>query len=56
VTIRTEMTARVYEALAREGIEIPFPQQDLHLRSVDPAAGQRLAGGHRAEQDASRPT
>jgi small-conductance mechanosensitive channel len=42
VTIRTEMTARVYEALAKEGIEIPFPQQDLHLRSVDELAGQRI--------------
>jgi len=55
VTIRTEMTARVYETLAREGIEIPFPQQDLHLRSVDPEAGQRLAGGNRTEKDAPRP-
>jgi len=55
VTIRTEMTARVCEALAREGIEIPFPQQTLHLRSVDPAAGERLAGGNRTEQDAPRP-
>jgi small-conductance mechanosensitive channel len=43
VTIRTEMTARIYEALMQEGIEIPFPQQDLHLRTVDVEAGQRLA-------------
>ena len=55
VTIRTEMTARVYEALAREGIEIPFPQQDLHLRSVDAEAGQRLAGARATEKDAPRP-
>jgi potassium-dependent mechanosensitive channel len=44
VSIRTEMTARVYEALRREGIEIPFPQQDLHLRSVSDDAAARLAG------------
>jgi potassium efflux system protein len=44
VTIRTEMTARVYEALAREGIEIPRPQQDLNLRNVSPEAAARLAG------------
>jgi small-conductance mechanosensitive channel len=45
VTIRTEMTARIYEALRREGIEIPFPQQDLHLRTVTEHAGARLQGG-----------
>jgi small-conductance mechanosensitive channel len=44
VAIRTEMTARVYEALQREGIEIPFPQQDLNLRSVSPEAAVRLRG------------
>jgi small-conductance mechanosensitive channel len=42
VAIRTEMTARVYETLGREGIEIPLPQQDLNLRSVSPEAAARL--------------
>ncbi len=55
VTIRTEMTARVYEALVKEGIEIPFPQQAVHLRSVAPGAGQQLAGTTRVEKDAPRP-
>jgi small-conductance mechanosensitive channel len=55
VSIRTEMTARVYEAFAQAGIEIPFPQQDVHLRSVDPQAGQQLAGGRAKEQDTQRP-
>jgi small-conductance mechanosensitive channel len=54
VTIRTEMTARIYEALAKEGIEIPFPQQDLHLRTVDVEAGQRLsAAANRPQRDAA---
>ena len=44
VRIRTELTVRVYEALRAAGIEIPFPQQDLHLRSVAPEAGAVLAG------------
>jgi small-conductance mechanosensitive channel len=44
VSIRTEMTARVYEALQREGLEIPFPQQDLHLRTVSREAAERLGG------------
>ena len=55
VAIRTEMTARVYEALKAEGIEIPFPQQDLHLRSVSQEAGARL-GGLAAAQRAGQPT
>jgi small-conductance mechanosensitive channel len=43
VTIRTEMTARVYEALRREKIAIPFPQQDLHLRTMSPEVASQLA-------------
>ena len=55
VTIRTEMTARVYETLAREGIDSPFPQQAVHLRSVSPEVAQRVAGAMLKEQDAPRP-
>jgi potassium efflux system protein len=44
VAIRSDMTIRVYDALNAAGIEIPFPQQDLHVRSVSPAAAARLAG------------
>jgi potassium efflux system protein len=29
------------KALAANGIEIPFPQRDLHLRSVDPKINLR---------------
>jgi small-conductance mechanosensitive channel len=43
VGIRSELTVRVYEALRAAGIEIPFPQQDLHLRSISPDAGAVLA-------------
>jgi potassium efflux system protein len=34
----------VYDALGKAGIEIPFPQRDLHVRSVDPKARQALGG------------
>jgi potassium efflux system protein len=37
----------IYDALAEAGIEIPFPQRDLHLRSVSAAAGQALRGEKR---------
>jgi potassium-dependent mechanosensitive channel len=42
-TIRSNMTVRIYEALTAAGIEIPFPQQDLHLRSISPEARAVLA-------------
>jgi potassium efflux system protein len=44
VSIRSELTVRVYEALGKAGIEIPFPQQTLHVRSVSPAVAALLAG------------
>ena len=34
-----ELHMALEKALRENGIEIPFPQRDLHLRSVDPAAG-----------------
>jgi small-conductance mechanosensitive channel len=43
VKIRSELHVRVYAALQEAGIEIPFPQQDLHLRTVSPAAGELLS-------------
>ncbi len=37
--VRSELYFAVFEALARAGIEIPFPQRDLHIRSgLFPAA------------------
>jgi potassium efflux system protein len=50
VAIRTEMTALVYEAFKREGIEIPFPQQDMNLRSVSPEAAAQLGGAGTASR------
>jgi potassium efflux system protein len=36
VRIRSNLSVRVYEALMTAGIAIPFPQHDLHLRSIAP--------------------
>ena len=33
-TIRSELMSRLYAALAGADIEIPFPQQDVHVRTV----------------------
>ncbi len=41
--IKTELNLGIHDALKEAGIEIPFPQRDLHLRSVDPEAGRALA-------------
>jgi small-conductance mechanosensitive channel len=43
---RLEMESEIKVAINRElieaGIEIPFPQRDLHIRSADPEAGKNL--------------
>jgi small-conductance mechanosensitive channel len=35
--VQSDLAVGINAALAEAGIEIPFPQRDLHLRSVDPA-------------------
>lgn len=40
--LRSEVATAANTALTAAGIEIPFPQRDLHLRTVDPAAAERL--------------
>lgn len=49
VNIRSQLTIRIYEVLQQAGVEIPFPQQDLHLRSVSVEAGQRLGAATAAK-------
>jgi small-conductance mechanosensitive channel len=44
VNIRSEIVTRIHTALGEAGIEIPFPQQDLHLRSVSKDAAATLSG------------
>ena len=33
--LESEINVRINNSLKEAGIEIPFPQRDLHLRSVD---------------------
>jgi potassium efflux system protein len=42
--VRSDVACEVHAALAAAGIEIPFPQRDLHLKSVDPAVSNALQG------------
>lgn len=43
--LRSELATRIHDALERAGIAIPFPQQDLHLRSVSDAFSAALRVG-----------
>ena len=38
--VRSDLLGRIYRALNEAGIEIPFPQQDLHLRGLPDQVGQ----------------
>jgi potassium-dependent mechanosensitive channel len=43
--VRSTVLADIERRLAEAGIEIPFPQRDLHLRSVAGPAARALLGG-----------
>ena len=55
VSTRTELSLRVHEALVAAGIEIPFPQQDVHIRSIDKAARAELGPREPASAAAAVP-
>jgi small-conductance mechanosensitive channel len=40
--LRSQVTLAVAKSLSENGIKIPFPQRDLHLRSVDAFVEERL--------------
>ena len=45
LVIQSDVAILINEALQKAGIEIPLPQQDLHVKSVDPSVtGQLLKG------------
>jgi potassium-dependent mechanosensitive channel len=43
--IKSEILFSIFRVFKENGIEIPFPQRDLHLRSVDPEILLRNGGG-----------
>lgn len=53
IRIKSQLALRVYAALSREGIQIPFPQQDIHIVSVSEEAAKRL--GDEEDRDGTAP-
>ncbi|KNY11664.1 mechanosensitive ion channel protein MscS [Achromobacter piechaudii] len=53
IDIRSDLLTRMYDALRLAGIEIAFPQQDLHLRTVSEEVGAVLGGGRRPASGAA---
>ncbi|MEZ4361865.1 MAG: mechanosensitive ion channel [Kofleriaceae bacterium] len=53
--LRSELNFAIHAALKAHGIEIPFPQRDLHLRSIDPGATEAVAALREAAGDAAEP-
>jgi len=49
VAVSSDLRVSINQALAEAGIEIPFPQQDLHLRSVGYEAGVALSQSEREQ-------
>ena len=46
--VQSELNNAINEKFNAAGIEIPFPQTDLHLRSVDEEAAKSLLGEEEA--------
>src|SRR5207253_6794628 len=40
--LQSDVTVAVAKALREAGIEIPFPQRDLHIRSIGASAAENL--------------
>jgi small-conductance mechanosensitive channel len=53
--VRSAALISIYERLTENGIEIPFPQRDLHVRSIDEPAAQELAKQRAPAPSVERP-
>jgi len=45
LSIQSEVAVNIYDALEEAGIHIPFPQQDLHIKSFDPTVQEIVFPG-----------
>lgn len=55
VAIKSDLTLAMNRALAKQSIEIPFPQRDLHLKSLPKAIAGAVASATRKPPKAERP-
>jgi small-conductance mechanosensitive channel len=52
-SVRSDLAVAIQRALAEAGIGVPFPQRDLHLRSVSESAAAGLGRGGEAAHPGS---
>ena len=45
IQTKSDVMAAIYKKFEEKGINIPFPQQDLHIRSIDPEVAKSLTKG-----------
>jgi len=51
MTTKSDVAMGIYDALAEAGIEIPFPQQDLHVKSFDPTVQEIIFPGRKKKEN-----
>ena len=56
IMVKSDLRVAIYKALAENGIEIPFPQRDLHLKDVDRIANALAGQQGPPELKQERPT
>jgi len=44
IQTKSDIMTAIYKKFEEKGIQIPFPQQDLHIRSIDPEVAKSLQG------------
>jgi small conductance mechanosensitive channel len=50
--VKNSLTAGIFEAYSREGIEIPFPQMDINIKEIKPRGIKPAESGkHTIEKD-----
>jgi len=54
LTVKSEVAMSIYDAFEEAGISIPFPQQDLHIKSFDPSVQKTIFPGVKKEDGESK--
>ena len=55
LTTKSEVTIAIYDGLKEANITIPFPQQDLHLKTVDPEVESIITSNRKAVTIKNKP-